>query len=139
MSLFDSLGEDVRLLLEGEDSYTVPVLFESPPPANTQFGTLDPQDTQNHIRAFIKDHYTQIDLETGAPQEGLSASLSITLKTLLDKGIIDDVADPDLKNWKVSWMDITDPTKQRDFLINRIHPTRTLTHIVLMLGEIEIT
>lgn len=138
MSLYDIVNEDAKDILEGADGYTVPVLFTSPPPDNIEFGTLDPDDTENVIRGFMGDHYTQYDPDTGTPQEGLNSKISLTLKTLLDKGIIASAIEPVLKNWKVAWLDPVNGSR-RDFLVDRIHPSRTLGHIVIILGEIEIT
>jgi len=145
MSLYDTARDDNENILGDPEGYTVPVILTSPPievngiPANTVFGTLDPLDYDNQIRAFVSDHHTQVNLETGVPQEGLNAKATLSLKTLFDKGIIADISTPGFKNWKISWLDITDPSTQRDFLIDIPIPTRSLTHVVLLLGEIEIT
>lgn len=143
MSLFKTAGDDAKEILEGKDGFTVPILITSPPvelpgiPKNTEFGTLDPDDFDNQIRAFIGDHYTQYDPDLGAPQAALNAKCTLTIKTLLDKGILTSAPDPDLKNWKFSWLDPTSD-ERRDFLVDRIHPTRSLSHIVIILGEINI-
>ena len=142
MGLLDDISEDVRDIYEDSDEATVPILITSPPevireiPKNTEFGTLDPLDVDNQIHAYITDHYTQYDPETGVPQEGLSASLSITLKTLLDLGIIDSTSEPALKDFKFAWLDPTGG-QRRDFLLRRIHPTRTFGYVVVILGEFE--
>ena len=145
MGLFEAAAKDNQEILGDVNGATVPIIFTSPPeetngiPANTVYGTLDPDDFDNQIRSFITDHYTQIDPTSGIPQEGLNAHSAVNLKTLFDAGIVTDVVTPDFQNWKISWLDITDPTKQRDFLIDKILPTRSLTHVVFILGEIKIT
>lgn len=144
MSLFDAARDDAKDILEDKDGFTVPVLFTSPPeetngiPANTEFGTLVPDDYDNQIRAFVGDHYTQLNPDIGVPQAGLNAKATLTLKTLLDQGIISSASDPYLENFKVSWLDVTS-AERRDFLVIEILPTRSLSHIVILLGEIDIT
>lgn len=138
MSLFDTAKDDAQDILEDKEGFSVPVLFTSPPPDNTEFGTLDPEDLDNQIRAFPGDHYTQYNPETGVPQAALNSKATLTIKTLLNEGIIDSAINPNFENWKIAWLDITSGVR-RDFLINRIHPTLSLFHIVLILGEIEIT
>lgn len=144
MNLYDDIQEDVKDIYEGADEATVPILITSPPievrgiPANTEFGTLDPEDVDNHIRAFMTDHYTQYNPDTGNPQEALNASITLTLKTLLDKGIIPDTSEPDIKDWKVAWLDPTGG-QRRDFLVIRKHPSRSLSIMTIILGEIDIT
>ena len=144
MGLFEDAARDNQQILGDVNGATVPVIFTSPPvetdgiPANTVFGTLDPDDFDNQIRSFVADHYTQIDPTSGIPQAGLNAHSTVNLKTLLENGIITDVTAPNFQDWKISWLDITDPTKQRDFLIDKILPTRSLTHVVFILGEINI-
>ena len=142
MSLIDDAIVDAKGIIEDKEGVTLPILFTSPPedglhPANTEFGTLDPEDEDNIIRGWPGDHYTQYNPDTGDPQEGLNAKLTITLKTLLDKGIIDSVDEPDFTHWKIAWLDPTAGTR-RDFMVDRIHPTRTLGYIVIILGEINI-
>ena len=138
MSLYDIAKEDAEDILGDPEGFTVSVLITTPPPAETTFGTLDPEDLVNQIRGFMGDHYTQLDLESGVPQAGLNAKITISLKTLSDKNVITDTVDFNFTDYKLSWLD---PVKgnQRDFLVNRVHPTRSLAHIVFVLGEIEIT
>ena len=143
MSLLDDAIADAKDIIEGAEGVTLPILFTSPPepdllwPPNTEFGTLDPDDEENIIRGWPGDHYTQYDPDTGIPQAGLNVKLTITLKTLLDKGIITTVEKPNLNHWKISWLDPTS-AERRDFMVDRIHPTRSLGHIVFILGEIKL-
>lgn len=136
MSLLHDSVRDTRDIIESPTGVTNPILFTSPPPDNTEFGTLDPDDEPNIIRGWPKDHYTQLDPDTGIPQAGLNASVSISLKTLLDEGIIDDIETPDLVDWKIAWLDPTNDTR-RDFLVNKIIPTNSLGYVVIILGEFE--
>jgi hypothetical protein len=143
MGLLDTARDDAEHILEGDDGFTVPVLITSPPEQrgaiapNTEFGTLDTQDVDNQIRAFMGDHFTQYDPDQGAPQAALNAKLTLTLKTLLDKGIITDTVEINLTEWKIAWLDPTSGAR-RDFMVTRIHPSRSLFHIVIILGEIDI-
>ena len=143
VSLIDDALEDNIDILEDNEGAVTPILITSPPeetrgiPANTEFGTLDPDDLANRINAFTGDHHTQYTPDIGAPQAGLNSKASITLKTLLDKGIIEKTADPDLVNFQVAWLDPVSG-QRRDFLITNIFPTRSLFHIVLILSELEI-
>lgn len=136
MSLYDDSGEDVVDILTDPEGFTVSALITLPD--DTVFGTLDPEDLDNQIRGFMIDHYTQHDFESGEPQEGLHASISIALKTLLDKGVIADTVDLNFENVKIAWLDPVNGNR-RDFLVDRIHPTRSLGHVPFILGEIEIT
>lgn len=137
MSLFDSAIDDAREIIEDVDGFSVPALIISPPPENTEYGTLDPLNTDNIIRAFIGDHFTQHDPDQGIPQAGVNAKASFHLKTLLDKGVITEVSDIKLKNWKISWLDPASGAR-RDFKIEFTLPTKTLGHVVFILGELEI-
>lgn len=138
MSLYEDVKADSEEILGDSEGFTVSVLITTPPPAEVTFGTLDPQDLENQIRGFMGDHYTQLDLESGLPQAGLNSKIAISLKTLLDKNVIADTVDFNFTNYKLAWLDPVSGN-QRDFLVNRIHPSRSLAHIVFVLGEIEIT
>jgi len=137
MSLYDRARGDAKNILENPDGFSVPALIVSPPPGNIEYGTLDPDDTDNHIRAFIKDHFTQHDPETGIPQAGINVNATFHLQTLLDKGVITDTSEIKLKDYKISWLAPTGGTR-RDFKIEFTMPTRTLGHVVFILGELEI-
>lgn len=136
MSLYDTANEDAEDILGDSEGFSVPVLITDR--TDVTYGTLDPQDLINQIRGFMGDHYTQLDLESGIPQAGLNAKVTISLKTLLDKGVIADTVNLDFTDYKFFWLDPVSGN-QRDFLVNRIHPTRSLGHIIFILGEIEIT
>ena len=138
MSLYDIARDDAEEILGDPEGYTVAALITTPPPAEVVYGTLDPEDLDNQIRGFMGDHYTQIDPESGVPQEGLNLKITFSLKTLLEKGVISSTVDLDFKNYKIAWLDPASD-ERRDFLVNSIQPTRSLAHIVLVLGEIDIT
>lgn len=137
-SLYDDYAQDTQDILDDPEGFTVAALIITPPPGSTTFGTLDPEDLDNQIRGFMGDHYTQYDPESQNPQEGLNAKITFSLKTLLEKNVITDTIDLDFENYKIAWLDPVSGN-QRDFLVDRIHPTRSLSHIVLILGEIDIT
>ena len=86
MSLYETANEDAESILGDSEGFTVSVLITDR--AGVEFGTLDPEDLDNQIRGFMGDHYTQLDLESGIPQEGLNAKVAISFKTLLDKAVI---------------------------------------------------
>lgn len=135
-SLYEDASEDAVDILGDSEGFTVSVLITLKD--NTEFGTLDPEDLENQIRGFMGDHYTQHDFESGEPQAGLNSKIACALKTLLDKGVITDTVDLNFEDVKMSWLDPVSGN-QRDFLVDRIHPSRSLGHIVFILGEIEIT
>ncbi len=138
MSLFDDANDDAEDILGDPEGFTVSALITTPPPDEIVFGTLNPLDLENQIRGFMKDHYTQLDLESGVPQAGLNASIDIALKTLLSFGVITDTVDLNFTDYKFAWLDPVSGN-QRDFLVDRIHPSRSLGHIVFIFGEIDIT
>lgn len=135
MSLFDTARDDAEDILGDPDGFTVATLITTP--ADVTFGTLDPQDLDNQIRGFPGDHFTQYDPESMAPQAGLNAKITYSLKTLLDEGVITDTVELDFVDYQIAWLDPTSGNR-RDFRIDRILPTRSLTHIVLILGDLEI-
>ena len=136
MSLFDIARDDAKDILGDPDGFTVATLITTP--ADIVFGTLDPEDLDNQIRGFPGDHFTQYDAESMAPQAGLNAKITYSLKTLLDEGVIADTVELDFVNYQIAWLDPTSGNR-RDFRVDSILPTRSLTHIVLILGDLEIT
>ena len=138
MSLLGDAIKDSQSIFESPDSASIPILFISAPPAAIEYGTLDPEDVDNHILGWPGDHFTQVDPDQGNPQAGLNAKVTLNLKTLLNAGIIDNVAVMDFDDWQVSWLDVSSGL-QRDFLVDKILPTRTLGQLVILLGELKIT
>lgn len=136
-SLHSLIAKDVAHILDGDAGFARPVRIFAD---GVYYGNLEPDALEAEIiRGFIKEHFTQIDPETGIPQAGLNANVTFNMATLISKGVITvPLNDKDINKIQIEWVD-NSTGETRRYKVNSSMPDRSKYMITFILGLIKTT